>query len=95
MLLGDWAWDMSRVTEQDERLRAWVERRRGLVVLECGETPRLPELRSYVRRVVRDLGPPIVRISEGDCSVPEGGVGVPLGPRAALERIDARLRPGG
>ena len=92
LLLGDWAWDMSRATEQDERLRAWLRRRDGVVVLECGETPRLPALRAYVERLAREARAPIVRITDEGPAVPDGGVTVPLGPRAGLERIDDRLR---
>jgi hypothetical protein len=91
-MLGDWAWDMSRVTEQDERLRAWLRRRQGVVVLECGETPRLPALRAYVERLAREVRAPVVRITDDGAGVPDGGVTVPLGPRAGLERIDDRLR---
>ena len=96
-LLADAAWDMSRVSRQDERLQAWL-RRRGpaggprVVVLECGETPRLPTLRLYVRRLVRDRNARVIRISDEDTSVPEGGLSLPLDLRTALTGIDARLR---
>jgi len=97
LLLEDWAWEMSRVTAQDERLKAWLARaaeKRGLriAVLECGETPRLPSLRLYVRRLVRDADACIIRVSDDDWAVPEGGVGVPLDPSDALPRIDEALR---
>jgi len=94
LLLGDWAWDMSRATAQDERLRAWLRRRTGVVVLECGETPRLPAMRAYVERMAREARAPVVRISDEVAAAPDGGVAVPLGPRAGLEQIDERLRRG-
>lgn len=92
LLFGDWAWDMSRVTAQDEALRGWLSRARGLVVVECGETPRLPALRNYVRRLAQDAKAQVVRISTEDAGVPEGGVCVPLRPREAFERINRLLR---
>jgi hypothetical protein len=99
LLFGDWDWDMTRINEQDERLQEWLEERKGgspkLVVVECGETPRLPALRAYVRRMVSDLDAPIVRISSRDAEVPPGGVGVPLPAAEGLDRINERLSPGG
>ena len=92
LLLGDWGWDLSRATAQEDRLRAWLEGRSGLVVLDCGETPQLPELRFYVDRIVRETGAPLVRIRKDAVDVPEGGVLVPLGPREGLERLDERIR---
>lgn len=92
MLFGDWAWDLTRITAQDEKLRAWTARARGLVVVECGETPRLPALRHYVRRVAQDAGAVVVRISGFDATVPEGGISVPLSPVEALELVDRQIR---
>jgi len=94
LLFGDWDWDMARINEQDERLKEWLARRgisRDLVVVECGETPRLPALRAYVRRLVSEQGAPIVRISSKDATVDPGGVGVPLAAAEGLERINERL----
>jgi NAD-dependent SIR2 family protein deacetylase/Flp pilus assembly protein TadD len=95
LLLSDWSWDMSRVTAQDDRLQAWLARARkrelSLVVLEVGESPRLPLLRPYVRRAIRGLDARVVRISDDDCAVPEGGVGVPLGPREGLAAVEQAL----
>jgi len=91
-MFGDWDWDMSRITTQDEELRGWLRRSRGLVVVECGETPRQPALPLYVRRLARDIDAPIVRISAEDWSVPEKGVGVPAAPSVALERLNQRIR---
>jgi NAD-dependent SIR2 family protein deacetylase len=100
LLFGDWDWDMARINEQDERLQEWLKGREAggspkLVVVECGETPRLPALRAYVRRLVSDLDAPIVRISSRDAAVPPGGVGVPLPAAEGLDRINERLSSGG
>jgi NAD-dependent SIR2 family protein deacetylase/thioredoxin-like negative regulator of GroEL len=95
LLFGDWDWDMARITEQDERLQQWLASRAvsgNLVVVECGETPRLPALRAYVRRLVSGLDAPIVRISSKDATVEPGGVGVPLPATEGLERINERIR---
>lgn len=92
LLHGDWAWDMSRLEVQDAAFRAWLRGRRGVVVLELGETPRLPVLRAYVRRLAEDAGASLVRICARDASVPEGGVSVPMSPRRAIEAINERLR---
>ncbi|MCL4819906.1 MAG: tetratricopeptide repeat protein [Vicinamibacteria bacterium] len=92
LLFGDWSWDMSRLEAQDERFREWLGGRRGLVVLELGETPRLPVLRAYVRRFAEQVGADLVRISAHDASVPEGGLGLAMSPREALEAINERLR---
>jgi NAD-dependent SIR2 family protein deacetylase/thioredoxin-like negative regulator of GroEL len=94
LLFGDWDWDMARINEQDERLQQWLAGRGvsgNLVVVECGETPRLPALRAYVRRLVSRLEAPIVRISSKDATVEPGGVGVPLPAAEGLERINERL----
>jgi NAD-dependent SIR2 family protein deacetylase len=92
LLHGDWAWDMSRLEAQDARFRSWLNGRRGVVVLELGETPRLPVLRAYVRRLAEDAGATLVRICARDASVPEGGIPVPMSPRRAIEAINERLR---
>lgn len=92
LLYGDWSWDMSRLENQDARFREWLGDRRGLVLLEIGETPRLPVLRAYVRRLGEQVGASLVRISAADATVPAGGIGIHLPPRQAIEAINERLR---
>ncbi len=91
LMFGDWDWDMSRITAQDEKLRAWLRRLRGLVVVACGETPRQPALPLYVRRLAKDVDAPVVRIGAEDLSILETGVSVPLAPHLALARLDQRI----
>lgn len=65
-----------------------------LVVIECGGGMAIPTVRCEGEDQVEEAGDGslLVRINPTDCKVPaERGVGIPLGAREGLERIDLAL----
>lgn len=92
LMFGDWGWDGSRSHAQQVRLDAWLNGVRDgpLVVIECGAGTAIPTVRHFSERVAR-AGGTLVRINVREPQVPAGHVGLPLGAREALERIQAAL----
>jgi NAD-dependent SIR2 family protein deacetylase len=93
LMFGDWGWDGSRSHAQQVRLDAWWN---GLpdgpfVVVECGAGTAIPTVRHFSERAARQDGGTLVRVNVRESQVPAGHVGLPLGAREALERIDAAL----
>lgn len=91
LMFGDGDWDTTRAREQQTRLGEWMHDRRqngqGVVVVECGAGTAVPSVRIFGERLVAG-GARLVRINPREPEVPGGGVGIPLGARDALTRID-------
>lgn len=71
-----------------------MDERKRIVVVECGGGMAIPSVRVEGEDAVAGGGEGslLIRINPSDCRVPaERGVGIPLGARAGLERLEAAL----
>ncbi|MDI1452207.1 Sir2 family NAD-dependent protein deacetylase [Polyangium sp. 6x1] len=98
LMFGDGGWDASRTDAQEARLGSWLVSIRGeargrVVVIECGAGTAIPTVRHFSERIATSLGGLLVRINVREPEVPAGHVGLPLGARAALTEIEARIKP--
>jgi len=93
LMFGDWGWDEARQREQSRRLRAWRRELEGqrIVVVELGAGGAIPTVRSYCQRTGQTPGCTLIRINPREPGVPAGQIGLALGAKVALERIDALL----
>jgi len=96
LMFGDMGWDATRTAAEEARLRTWlasIERsaRGRVVVIECGAGTAIPTVRHFSERVAQGLDGLLVRINVREPEVPHGHVGLPLGARAALDEIAARV----
>ncbi|CAK0796316.1 unnamed protein product, partial [Prorocentrum cordatum] len=76
-------------------LASLAETKKKLVVVECGGGMAIPTVRVESEDAVENSGPGslLLRLNPTDCKVPaERGVGIPLGGREGLLRIDAALK---
>ncbi|MCO5168665.1 MAG: NAD-dependent protein deacetylase [Planctomycetes bacterium] len=96
LMFGDWGWDASRADAQEARLERWLEEVAGepAVVIECGAGTSIPTVRRFSERTARALDATLVRLNVREPDVPPGHVGLPLGAKEALERIDALVSGG-
>ncbi len=98
LMFGDFEWEGARTEAQEKRLAAWLGElhRAGarLVVLECGAGSAIPTVRLRGERLLRSVGASLVRINPREPEVPPGQIGLALGAREALERLEA-LWPAG
>ena len=90
LMFGDWDWLHRRSQEQSDCFRQWLgERRKGnLAVVECGAGTAVPSVRHLSEQLVREFNAHLVRINLREAHVPPGQVGLPLGARDTLERIN-------
>ena len=95
LMFGDLGWDPSRSSAQEDRLIRWLEGRRSstLAVVELGAGGTIPTVRMCSEDAVEEFGAYLVRINMREAETPIGQIGLPLGARAALERIDRHLSP--
>lgn len=95
LMFGDFGWDASRCTEQDERMTAWLQEveaaRARLVVLCLGAGTAIPSVRLTAERTLRRLGGTLIRINPRDPGVPGGQLSLATGALAGLAAIDAAL----
>lgn len=91
LMFGDWGWDEGRQSQQGRRLRAWRRELEGkrIVVVELGAGGAIPTVRSFCQRSAQAPGCTLIRINPREASVPSGQIGLALGAKEALERIDA------
>jgi NAD-dependent SIR2 family protein deacetylase len=90
LMFGDGWWDGSRTDAQEARLARWLEDLgpgARIAVVECGAGTAIPSVRIFCERLARGRGA-LVRINVREPQVPEGGIGLSLGAREALEAID-------
>lgn len=93
LMFGDGGWDGSRSHAQEERLERWLDEVAGarIAVVECGAGTAIPTVRRFSERLA-GRGGTLVRINVREPQVRHGlDVGLPLGAREALERIEALL----
>lgn len=92
LMFGDWLWLGQRTAAQEERMRRWLDRVEGpLVVLEVGAGTAVPTVRLTSEHLVQRHGARLIRINPREPRVPHGGLGIPLPGLPALEEIDRRL----
>jgi len=89
LMFGDGGWLEQRTAEQMRRYRAWLKQVAGKrrVIVECGAGTAVPTVRWECERI----GATLIRINVREPEVPSGGIGIPLGARLAIERLDAFL----
>lgn len=93
LMFGDYGWLDDRSSEQGRRFRRWLGGRPlgSMVVVECGAGRAIPTVR-YTSEQLAAGGAVLVRINPREPEVPEGQIGLPLGSREALLRIDEELQ---
>ncbi|MBZ5712780.1 SIR2 family NAD-dependent protein deacylase [Nannocystis pusilla] len=95
LMFGDFSWDPSRSSAQEERLQAWLGEvaaaRARLVVLCLGSGTAIPTVRFTAERTVRRLGGTLIRVNPRDPGVPSGQLSLATGALAGLAAIDAAL----
>jgi NAD-dependent SIR2 family protein deacetylase/DNA-binding SARP family transcriptional activator len=94
LMFGDFDWDTSRLAEQEDRFRAWLEtvaKRRGrrVVIVECGDSVSLSPTRLTAVKLMAALDARLVRLNRLDAGVPEGGIGITLELAEAFRRLAA------
>jgi NAD-dependent SIR2 family protein deacetylase len=97
LMFGDWHWDGTRTSAQEAALQRWVELlpadiRGRVVVIECGAGTAIPTVRHFSEQTARHFGGLLVRINVRESDVPSGHVGLPMGAKAALTEIAARMK---
>jgi hypothetical protein len=91
-MFGDGGWDGTRTVEQSRRFRRFLETApRGTCVIECGAGSAIPTVRLNSERAAAGLGGTLVRINVREPGTPPGHVGLPMGAKDALTRIDSLL----
>ncbi|MFT3774522.1 MAG: Sir2 family NAD-dependent protein deacetylase [Minicystis sp.] len=92
LMFGDGWWDGSRTDAQEARLLRWLESlgNARVAVVECGAGTAIPSVRTFCERLSRGRGT-LVRINVREPEVPDGGIGLPMGAREALEGIERVL----
>jgi len=92
LMFGDGGWDGTRTAEQSHRFRRFLETApRGTCVIECGAGSAIPTVRLTSERAAAGLGGTLVRINVREPGTPPGHVGLPMGAKDALTRIDSLL----
>jgi NAD-dependent SIR2 family protein deacetylase len=95
LMFGDYGWDDSRTSAQEERLSSWlggVGRGSGkLVVIECGAGSAVPTVRMTSERTVMRRDAVLIRVNLREPHVPAGHIGIAEGALRALGEIDRRL----
>ncbi|MDC0673523.1 SIR2 family NAD-dependent protein deacylase [Nannocystis radixulma] len=95
LMFGDFSWDPSRSSAQEERLQAWLHdveaARARLVVLCLGSGTAIPTVRFTAERTVRRLGGTLIRVNPRDPGVPSGQLSLATGALAGLAALDAAL----
>lgn len=89
LMFNDGAWDGSRTQPQEDRLMDWLTRLEENLV-ECGAGRAIATVRLFGERLVSRLGATLIRINPVDPQVPNGGVGLRMGARHALEALHQR-----
>jgi len=93
LMFGDWSWISTRSDAQGSRFNRWASEAAGgrLVAVEIGAGTAVPTVRMTSEQMVSRLGGTLIRINVREPQVPGNHIGLVLGGREALERIDRRL----
>ena len=93
LMFGDGGWLDERTGAQGRRQRQWLDDRAqdGLVIVECGAGTGVPTVRYESEFVVNRHDATLIRINVREPEVPAGQIGISMGAREALERIDALI----
>lgn len=96
LMFGDGGWRPERTAEQERRLGAWLEERRGarLAVIELGAGRAVPTVRHFAEQLAAQRGATLVRINPREPEGPRGTVSLAVGAREALAAIEACLAAG-
>lgn len=94
LMFGDGAWDERRTAQQEARMVAFFEGLAGtrarIVVVECGAGTAIPTVRTFGERLARS-GATLVRVNVREPDGPPAALGLPMGAKAALLALDARV----
>jgi NAD-dependent SIR2 family protein deacetylase len=92
LMFGDWNWVDRRTEEQDCRYQTWLaaQAKSGwrMVVIECGAGTAIPTVRQQSEMVAGTNGATLIRINPREPQGPRGTIGLAMGARQALERIE-------
>lgn len=94
LMFDDWSWQGERYDAQAQRLGAWLDGARQLVVIELGAGTDVPSVRHFCESMSERRGARLVRINPRDPHVlpskgPRRQIGLACGALAALQAIDA------
>lgn len=88
LMFSDHSWVEKYSASQCARLESWLQTVKRLVVVELGAGRALPTIRRFSER----HGPRVIRINPREPEIaPNVGVGIPLGARGALRRLELAL----
>jgi NAD-dependent SIR2 family protein deacetylase len=91
LMFDDWKWVDRRTEEQTRRYEAWLRSRAKadarLVVIECGAGTAIPTVRRQSEMVVAAHRATLIRINTREPQRLDGTIGLAMGAREALERI--------
>lgn len=89
LMFGDYGWLQERTARQEHALQSWLNQvsSEDLVVVELGAGTAIPTVRYECER----HGGTLIRINPRDPDVPEGGLSIPLGALAALQKIASAM----
>jgi NAD-dependent SIR2 family protein deacetylase len=91
LMFGDGNFLDERTELQYRRLEAWLSSPRGpTVVIELGAGTAVPSVRNFGERLAR-RGARLCRINVREPDVPPGHIGIALGAREAMARIERRI----
>jgi NAD-dependent SIR2 family protein deacetylase len=93
LMFGDWGWDASRTSSQEEQFGAWMADLEGrrLAIVECGAGTAVPTIRLGCENFARRFAGDLVRINPREPHIPAGHVALAAGALDALRAIDLVL----
>ncbi len=93
LMFDDWEWRVERQTDQARNLVKWLEgnRRRRLVVIECGAGCTLPTVRVKSEDIASEYRATLIRINPREPSGPSKTICIELGALQALTEINQHL----
>lgn len=92
LMFGDYDWQESRCAEQYSRYQEWLNQIDGkrIVAIEFGAGLAIPTVRMECESQAGTL----IRVNPRDSGTDSGGISIPLGALAAMERLERKLALG-
>jgi NAD-dependent SIR2 family protein deacetylase len=93
LMFGDWEWDNGRTSEQQQRMKQWLEQIHGakLAIVECGSGQAISTVRRFCEAVAKASNGILIRINPRESEVPYGHIGIDAGALETLQAIDQWL----
>jgi NAD-dependent SIR2 family protein deacetylase len=93
LMFGDGSWLDHRTQAQELRLEAWFEdvSAARLAIIELGAGSGIPTVRHFAELAAAKTCGTLIRINPMEYSVPEGGIGLPMGAAEAMAQLAQNL----